>query len=426
MSGAAAPVSAGAPPARRPGEEAWASALEQFDRVAARLELGEGMQAMLRQPRRSIEVAIPVLLEGGPVVTFTGWRIQHSLTRGPGKGGLRYHPDASLDGTKALAMLMTWKNALVDIPFGGAKGAVRCDPGELTRTELERLTRRYTGELVPLIGPGRDIMAPDIGTGEREMAWVMDTYATASGEQNGGSVTGKPVAIGGTLARRSATGLGVAECVRLTSARLALPSPAVSVCGYGNVGRSAAEDLSRESVRVVAVSDATGARYDPAGLDLGGLGGEIDNGVPLADVAQGAPIARDEALLVDCDILVPAALEGMIDERVAPAVKAAAVVEGANAATTAVADEILAERGVLIVPDILANAGGVIASHLEWVQGGWMPGTDAVGYLTAKMRDAFTATADEAERQGISLREAALCLAVARVADTHITRGLYP
>lgn len=385
---------------------------------------------MLRRPRHVIEVAVPIRGDAGETRTFPGFRVQHSLTRGPGKGGLRYHPDASLAETKALAMSMTWKCALVELPFGGAKGAVRCDPDRLSVGELERLTRRYTSEIAPWIGPDRDILAPDLNTGEREMAWIMDTYSAGIGfPAIGTSVTGKPPIIGGSGARGPATGIGVAACVRRAAEALGLRSPVrVAVAGYGKVGRAAGEDLARdESFRVVGASDVTGARHDPRGLDPDRLREAVAEG-GLRAAQTGEPLEPPELLALDCDVLIPAAVTGMIDRRVAERVRAGLVVEAANSPTTAAADAVLGERGVTVVPDLVANAGGIIASYLEW-QRADLPGpgpADSNELVADRLRRAFdTARAFAADR-AVTLREAAVCIGVDRVARAHRARGLYP
>ncbi len=421
----AAPAVAAATPATG----AWSAALAQLDRAASLLGLDAGLHEMLRHPRRVVEVAVPIRLDGGGMRTFEGFRVQHSLTRGPGKGGLRYHPGVTLDDVKALAMLMTWKCALVDLPFGGAKGAVRCDPAQLSTAELERLTRRYAAEIMPLIGPGRDVMAPDLNTGEREMAWIMDTYSTATGYAVAASVTGKPVVVGGSRQRGSATGVGVAECVRLAAARLGLRAPVrVAVAGYGNVGRAAAEALAADDdVAIVGIGDVGGARVDPAGLPVDAVGAALAAGATVAELPYGEPCGRDELLVCECDVLIPAAVAGVLHAGNADAVQARVVVEGANGPTTPAADAILADRGIAVVPDLLANAGGVIVSWFEWAEG-----LHAVSQGRAqepmldKLRAAFAEVAHEADRAGVGLRDAALCLAVRRVAETHEARGLYP
>lgn len=409
----------------------WATALEQLARASELLSLDEGMHEMLRLPRRSIEVAVPVRLDDGRVRTFPGYRVQHSLTRGPGKGGLRYHPGVTLDEVRALAMLMTWKCALVDIPFGGAKGGITCDPSTMTVPELERMTRRYASEIAPLIGPDRDIMAPDMNTGEREMAWIMDTYSTALGYTVGPSVTGKPVTVGGSPQRRGATGAGMAECVRLAADHAKLDGPVrIAVAGYGNVGRTTAELLAADPRFVlVGLSDVSGARYAADGLPVAEIGAELDAGRKVSTLSSGTQLDRDALLTCACDVLVPASVPAVLHAGNAGAIAARIVVEGANGPITGEADELLTRNGVTVVPDILANAGGVIVSYFEWAQGlQAMPWTPAwvSERMVEMMRAAFAAVVAESERRELTLRDAALCLGVQRVADAHTARGLYP
>ena len=414
------------------GDAAWAKVLSEFRRAARRIGLDEGMIEMLGAARRSIEVAVPIRMDDGTKRTFEGYRVQYSFTRGPGKGGVRYHPEVTLNETKALAMNMTWKCALVDIPYGGAKGGIRCNPRALSEAEVERMTRRYASEIMPLIGPGRDILAPDIGTGEREMAWIMDTFNAAMGMTMGAPVTGKPVVVGGSTGRRRATGYGVAECVKLAIGLDGLEPPVrVAVAGYGNVGRVAAETLAAEGsfFRVVAISDVSGGRHDPKGIDLVAAGHHHDEGGTIGDFPQGDAVTPEELLEVPCDVLIPAAVGGVIDDHNADAIQARLIVEGANGPTTVEADDLLTARGVRVIPDILANAGGVIASHLESVQGAqglqWTAAETNIG-VQQRLQGAFAAAMEIASQQDVPLREAALCLAIGRVATAHRTLGLYP
>ena len=414
------------------GDAAWAQALAEYRAAAERIGLDEGMIEMLGHPRRSIEVAVPIRKEDGTTRTFEGYRVQHSITRGPGKGGVRYHPEVTLNEIRALAMNMTWKCALVDIPYGGAKGGVRCDPRELSEPELERMTRRYASEIMPLIGPGRDVLAPDIGTSEREMAWIMDTYNTALGMTMGAPVTGKPVVVGGSSGRQRATGYGVAECVKLVVGLEGLNPPVrVAVSGFGDVGRVAAESLLAEGdfFRIVAIGDVSGGRHDPDGLDVAAAGRHVEGGGPLVDFDGGERVTPEELFELPCDVLIPAAVGAVIHEGNADRVQARALVEGANGPTTREADTILGERGVTVVPDVLANAGGVIASHLESVQNTqgltWTPRETFVGVET-RLQGAFAAACEIAGQQEVPLRRAALCLAIGRVATAHRTLGLYP
>lgn len=409
----------------------WLHALEHLERAGKLLGLPADLVEMLGHPRRTIEVAVPVRLDSGETATFDGFRVQHSFTRGAAKGGLRYHPDTTVPETKALAMIMTWKCALVDVPFGGAKGGVRCDPSKLSVGELERLTRRYAHEIMPVIGPERDILAPDINTGEREMAWILDTFASTLGHTDRACVTGKPVIVGGSPERRSATGVGVAECVRLAARDRGLEGPIrLVVAGYGNVGRTVAELLDGDDDFVlVGASDVGGGRFDPAGLDVVELARAIAETGTLAEAETGEPVGREAILERECDVLVPAAVGGVINDRNAERIQARIVVEGANAPTTPPAEAILTERGVDIVPDLLANSGGVIASYFEWVEG--LQGIEPLGGNVARgivdrISEAYDAVRQMAAEREIPTRQAAMCIGVQRVADTHLARGLYP
>src|SRR3954468_13766296 len=410
---------------------AWEEALAQLAQAGRFLELEDGILEMLSHPRRSVEMAIPIRLDSGELRTFDGWRVLHSHTRGPGKGGLRYHPATTLAETKALAMGMTWKCALVEIPYGGAKGAVRCAPDALSVTELERITRRYASELMPLIGPGRDVLAPDIGTSGREMAWVLDTYNTAAGMIVGSPVTGKPVVIGGSSGRRRATGFGVAECVKFAVAMQSMEPPGpVAVAGFGEVGRVVAELLAAEKgYEVVAVGDVAGGRYDESGIDVQAIAQHREEGGVVREFEAGEAVDAPELLEVPCDVLVPAAIGGVIDEQNAERIRAQLIVEAANGPTTARAEAILAARGRMIVPDLLANAGGVIASHLESVQdaqGLPFTASETRGGVQQRLWRAFAATTEYADTHRLSLRQAALCIAVDRVVEAHLALGLFP
>jgi glutamate dehydrogenase (NAD(P)+) len=408
----------------------WAQAQEQLERAAQLLELDEGTHRMLSMPRRAVQVAVPIRDDQGDLRVFEGYRVLHSNTRGPGKGGVRYHPQLSLEEAKALAMWMTWKCALLDLPFGGAKGGIRCDPATLSLSEVERMTRRYASEIVNLIGPQTDILAPDINTSEREMAWIMDTYSVQSGIVAGGSVTGKPVVVGGSHFRGVATGVGVAYCTLLAADALGLDRPLrVCVAGYGNVGRTAAERLHAEGTTVVGISDVTGARHDPDGLPLDEVGAALDAGATVGELAVGAPLAVEGLLELDADVVIPAAVGGVLHADNAGSVRARLVVEGANGPTTPEAEEILARAGITVVPDVLANAGGVTTSYFEWVQDrqafSW-PVNQLERELRARMERAFGEVEALSRSRGLSLRDAALCIGVTRVLQTHRSRGLYP
>ncbi|HLG51819.1 MAG: Glu/Leu/Phe/Val dehydrogenase [Chloroflexi bacterium] len=405
--------------------------LAQFDRAADRLNLEPGLRRVLRTCKRELTVNFPVRMDDGEIRIFTGYRVQHSQARGPAKGGIRYHPSVTLDEARALAILMTWKCAVMRLPFGGAKGAVACDPSRLSVGELERLTRRFTAELEPIIGPDSDIPAPDLGTGAREMAWMMDTYSMHRGYSIPAVVTGKPLEIGGSEGRAEATGHGVALCVAEVARRVGLPWPSISVAvqGFGNVGGVTARRLAAMGCRVVAVSDASGGVYRAAGLNVSALTRYVQEHGHVAGFPGGDQIDNATLLALDCDVLVPAAMERQIVRTNAAAVRARIIVEGANGPLDAEADRLLTERGVVIVPDVLANAGGVTVSYFEWVQDreSFFWGENEVyERLERVMLPAFDDVWRTAETHHTSLREAALLLAVDRVARAIRLRGIYP
>jgi len=406
------------------------SAMEQFDEAAALLNLDPGLLEVIKRPRRSIILELPVTLDNGTLRLFKGFRVQHSIIRGPGKGGIRYHPSVTLDEIQALAAWMTFKCATVGIPFGGAKGGVICDPKTMSKGELERLTRRYTAELMDVIGPERDIPAPDVNTDEQVMAWVMDTYSMHERRTETGIVTGKPVFMGGSLGRREATGRGVELCVLAMAAHLGLPIDGlrVAVQGFGNVGSVAASLLAVDGCRIVAVEDVNGAIADPKGLNMEGLLGHSRQTGSVAGFPGGEALKRGEVLTCDCDVLIPAALENVITRSNAPKIRAKFIAEGANGPTTPAADKILAERGIPIIPDILCNAGGVTVSYFEWVQ-------DRIGYfwdedevnrrLALIMNRSFADVLNTSIEYKTTLRVAAFMLAIRRVSETILARGLY-
>lgn len=406
-----------------PGRQALDSALIQLDQAAEQLGLDDGLRTMLATPRRSLTVSVPVRREDGRMDVVQGFRVQHNVSRGPAKGGIRFHPGTDIYEVTALAMWMTWKCALVGIPYGGAKGGVSVDPTALTTRELERLTRRYVNEILPLIGPEKDIPAPDVGTDEQTMAWIMDTYSVNAGYSVPGVVTGKPMTLGGSLGRAGATSRGV-QIAALSALGRSPDGVTVAVQGFGKVGALAAQYLSDAGCKVVAVSDVSGAVYNGNGLDVAELRA---NGI--AAYRDADALGLDELLELDVDILVPAALEGAITFENAPKIRARLIVEGANGPTTPEADEILAAAGTTIVPDILANAGGVIVSYLEWVQNmqaySW-----SANEVEVKLRDlmegAFAEVRSTAAERGITLRQAAHVIGVGRVAEAHQMRGLYP
>ena len=410
---------------------AWESALIQLEEAVRRLNLDPGLHEMLATPRRILTVAIPVRRDDDRVETFIGHRVHHSTSRGPSKGGIRYHPLVTLDEVKALAMWMTWKCAVVGIPYGGAKGGVVVDPTKLSRAELERLTRRYATEIHPFIGPERDIPAPDVGTDEQVMAWIMDTFSTQKGYSVPGVVTGKPLSIGGSAGRASATSRGVMYVTIATLKHLSMPVDEASVIvqGFGKVGGPAVELLDQQGCRVVGVGDAKGGVYNPRGLSPVGLRAHFREAGTVAGFGGGEAVTNAELLEAECDVLVPAALEGVLTEDNAERIRASVVVEAANGPTTPEADQILYDRGVSIVPDILANAGGVATSYFEWVQDlqAYFWSEDEVnGRLRAIMERAYVDVLETSKDHKVTMRTAATMLGVGRVAEAHRTRGLYP
>ncbi len=408
-----------------------ATARAQLATAIGILGYDDGMHAMLATPRREIHVAVPVRRDDGTVELRHGYRVQHNISRGPGKGGLRYAPAVDIDEVRALAMLMTWKCAVVDLPYGGAKGGVAVDPHAYSAAELERLTRRYTSEIMPMIGPERDIMAPDIGTDERTMAWVMDTYSVNQGYTIPAVTTGKPLAVGGSLGRATATSRGVhhVAAATLEDAGVDLAEVSAAVQGFGKVGSHLARFLAESGTRVVAVSDEHGGVRADDGLDIPALLGHVAATGTVVGFPGGEPIDNATLLALDVDVLVPAAVEGVLDETTARSVKARWVVEAANGPTTTAGDRVLAERGVVVVPDILANAGGVVVSYFEWVQANqayWWTEAEIEERLAHRMRGSYRAVADVARAEGLPLRDAALVIGVRRVAEAHKIRGLYP
>ena len=409
----------------------WEAVLERLDDAAKLTGIDPDIHRMLRTPRRVLEVAVPVRMDDGRVEVFTGWRVHHDTTRGPGKGGIRFHPDLDVREVTALAADMTLKTAVVNIPFGGAKGGVRCDPTTMSLSELERLTRRYAWEIMPLLGPDKDIPAPDVNTDGRVMAWLMDTVSMALGGSLPGSVTGKPLAIGGTPAHAGATASGVLICARAAFAALDLPfvGGRAVLQGFGKVGGTLAFLLSSAGMRVIAVSDVGGAVHNPGGLDAFALSDHVSESGTVAGFSGGEPIDELDMWALDCELAVPAALACVITEEVATRLGAKVMVEAANGPTTPEADPILERRGITVVPDILANAGGVTASYFEWAQSrqgyAWDEETVAAR-LRKTMDDAFTAVWAKSETLSVSLRRAAFALALERVAEAIATRGLFP
>ena len=409
----------------------WATAEEQFERAADRLSLDPELRAHLLEPRRALTVNFPVRRDDGTVETFTGYRVQHTLTMGPTKGGVRYAPAVSLGECAALALWMTFKCALLELPFGGAKGGVRCDPNRLSQDELERITRRYASEIFPIIGPDRDIPAPDMATGVREMAWFMDTYSQQVGHPVPEIVTGKPLVLGGTAGRKFATGLGVVYCIESVLEHLGrdLTAECVAIQGFGNVGAVVARELVARGVTIVAVSDVTAGVVDPDGLDLEAVMEWVGEHRFLRGCPAGRAVSRTDVLEVPCDILVPAALEHQITAENAERVQAGLVVEAANGPVMPEADRILAARGIPIVPDLLANAGGVTVSYFEWVQDQqkyfWTE-AEIAARLRSQLRAGLGRVVGAAEQLDVDWRAAALCVGIERVAEAARFRAIYP
>jgi glutamate dehydrogenase (NAD(P)+) len=407
-------------------------ACQQFDLVADHLQIPQDERDRLKYPKRSLTVALPIHRDDGSTEVFAGYRVQHFLTLGPTKGGLRYHPDVALGEVAALAMWMSWKCALTGLPYGGAKGGVACDPGKLSKAELERITRRYTQEMIPFIGPQVDIMAPDLGTNEQVMAWMMDTYSVHMGYTVPSIVTGKPVGLGGSLGRREATGRGVGYLVNRATDTIGLDmtKSTAAVQGYGNVGSIAALSIARYGAKIVAVSDVNGGILNQNGLDLFALNKHVAEKKTVVGFPESEPITNDQLLLVPCDILVPAALERQITEANAGKIQCRILAEAANGPTTPEADVILNQRPeVFVIPDVLCNAGGVIVSYFEWVQdlqSFFWGETEIVDKLFRILETAYTQILSISRKQKIPMRLAALSLGVKRVQDAKRIRGLFP
>jgi glutamate dehydrogenase (NAD(P)+) len=407
------------------------TAIAQLDQVAARLGLDQDIHERLRHPRRALVVSIPVKMDNGKTAVFKGYRVHHNSVLGPTKGGLRYHPEVSLGEVTALAMLMSWKCALMGLPYGGAKGGVRCDPRKLSRQEIENLTRRYTAEIILLIGPDLDIPAPDMGTDEQTMAWMMDTYSMTQGRTVPGVVTGKPLLVGGSAGRREATGRGIVYALYQAARRLGqeLRGRRVVVQGFGNVGSVAARLLWREGCVVAGIGDVKGGIWNPEGLDMRQLEAHVAEAGTVVGFPGTEPISNAELLVQPCDVLLPAAVGSVIHADNADRIKATIVAEGANAPTTPEADQILRDRGVTVIPDILANAGGVVVSYFEWVQGlqyyFWRE-SEITTRLQEVMTRAFNRVWAQATKDGTDLRTAALMEGIRRVAEGFRIRGLYP
>ncbi len=409
----------------------YAMAVSQFDEAADRLGLSQAMRAILRKPKRELIVNFPVRMDNGDVEMFTGYRVQHNINRGPAKGGIRFSPEVSLDEVRALAMWMTWKCAVVGIPFGGAKGGVLCDPSKMSRAEIERLSRRYATEISILIGPNSDIPAPDMNTNPQIMAWMMDTFSMHQGYSVPAVITGKPLAIGGSEGRLEATARGVQYVTREAMLDLGMNPEDCSVVvqGFGNVGSISARLLHELGCKIVGLSDLSGGVYNPQGIDVHHALHYSNEHGKLKGLPNTEPISNAELLVLPCDILVPAALENQLTERNAAQVKARLIVEAANGPTTPEADRILNDRGIVIVPDILANAGGVTVSYFEWVQDlqrfFWAE-NEINNRLESIMTRSYRAVHNKAMQQETNLRMGAYLLAVARVAEATEIRGVYP
>lgn len=421
------------PAPTHPGKELRDSALRQLDNAARALNLDPGMKKFLSTPERTLIVSVPVMLEEGQLEVYTGYRVQHSTGRGPGKGGIRFHPGVTLEEVEGLAMLMTWKCAVTDLPLGGAKGGVSVDPHKLTRRQVERLTKRYTAAILPIIGPERDIPAPDVNTDESTMAWIVDTVTMMTGQHSPEVVTGKPVELGGSRGRAEATGRGVAF-VTLEALKRAGRRPdntRVAVQGFGNVGSITAKGLAEAGCKIVAVSDVSGGYASPQGIDIPAAIEHVKRNPKR--VLEGLPglskITNAELLAMDVDVLVPAALEGQITSANVHEVRAKIIVEGANGPITADADRVLADRGVTIMPDILANAGGVVVSYFEWVQSRaqfYWELDEVEKRLEIYMRRASDLVLAKTKAYDCTPREAAFIVAVERVASAIDKRGIFP
>jgi glutamate dehydrogenase (NAD(P)+) len=408
----------------------WQSQAARFDLAAKKLNLDEGLWKVLRYPAREITVNIPVQMDDGHLEVFTGYRVQHSIARGPAKGGIRYSPDVTLDEVRALASWMTWKCAVVNIPFGGAKGGVICDPHKMSMSELERMTRRYTAELIEFIGPEKDVPAPDMNTNEQVMAWIMDTYSMHMRQTVTAVVTGKPLNIGGSRGRREATGRGVMVVCdeALKKLNLNREETRVIIQGFGNVGSNAARLMFEGGYKVIGIVEIDGGLYNPNGIDVDALWEYRYRQGTIQDFTGAEKVDPAELMLTECDILIPAATENVITSQNAPRVKTRILCEGANGPTTAAADDILADKGVFVIPDILANAGGVTVSYFEWVQ-------DRQGYFWKEsvvneqlgqiMTSSFEDVVRYAETHAVNNRIAAYMLAIDRVAYTIRQRGIY-
>ena len=412
-------------------ENPFRLAQQQLRKVADTFGIDDRLVEVLRQCKKAVEVAIPTTLDDGTVRAYSGYRVTHNIARGPSKGGIRYHPDVTLDEVKSLAMWMTWKCSLMGLPFGGAKGGVICNPKRMSPRELEGMTRRFTSEIINEIGPEKDIPAPDVGTNAQTMAWIFDTYSMNKGHSVLGVVTGKPLTIGGSLGREEATSRGATFCLEsaLRMQQRGVEGLRVAVQGFGNVGAYFAKLIAEAGATVVAISDSSGGIYNPNGIDVAAAFAHKRSGGSIPELKGGERITNEELIALDCDVFAPCALEQVVTEENADQVKAQVIVEGANGPLTPAADEILDAKGVLILPDVLANAGGVVVSYFEWVQGlqEYFWKEDEVN---ARLREIVTRAFDETwatyQDRNITMRMAAYGLAVQWVAEATVTRGLYP
>jgi glutamate dehydrogenase (NAD(P)+) len=407
-------------------------ACQQFDLVADHLEMPESERPRLKYPKRAMIVSLPIHCEDGSTKVYSGFRVQHHLTLGPTKGGLRFHPEVTLGEVAALAMWMSWKCALTGLPYGGAKGGIACDPHRMVPSEVERLTRRYTQEMIPFIGPQVDIMAPDMGTDEQVMAWIMDSYSMHAGYSVPSIVTGKPLSLGGSLGRREATGRGVAHLAARAADTIGLDlkNATVAVQGYGNVGAVSAQTLESFGAKIIAVSDVSGGIFNAKGLDLKKLSEHVAKNRAVTGFSEAEPISNEQVLLTPCDVLVPAAMERQITEKNAAKIQCRILAEGANGPTTPEADAILSQREeIFILPDILCNAGGVVVSYFEWVQdlqSFFWSETEIMQKLYHILDEAYDRVLRNSRKQKISMRTAALCVGIQRVREAKAIRGLFP
>jgi glutamate dehydrogenase (NAD(P)+) len=411
-------------------ENPFEAMMSRFDYAAQLLNLDRGLYKVLRSAERSIIVSLPVLMDSGETEVFTGYRVLYNTSRGPGKGGIRFDTAVTLEEVTALAAWMTWKCAVVNIPFGGSKGGVNCDPAKMSMGELERMTRRYTSGIMATLGPDSDVPAPDVNTNERVMAWIMDTYSMQHRHTVTAVVTGKPIEMGGSLGRREATGRGCMIVTKEALAHLGMPTKGarVAVQGFGNVGSVSADLLQKEGFKIIAVSDVNGGIFNKGGLDIPDVIAWRTANRTLAGYPKAEPITNDQLLAIECEVLVPAAMESVITAHNADKIRAKVIIEGANGPTASAADEILDRKGIFVVPDILANAGGVTVSYFEWVQdrGGYFWDEETVnGRLTTIMEKSFRNVLDVAKKYSVNMRIAAYTLAIDRVAAVHRLRGMY-